>query len=135
MDHEYMVEISSSVEVYFRRVVVAVKIYIIAIPISTMTVGVTFLNIENNMIIADGINANMNALIIIPKLLESPGIIVNPNTTNNVTPNNAPDEIPVVYESVRGFLIIVCITAPPIPRIPPTNIPAIALGVSPSHTM
>ena len=53
---------------------------------------------------------------------------------NRVTPNSAPDEIPVVYESATGFLTIVCMTDPPTPRMAPTRIPPMAIGTYPSHT-
>ena len=54
---------------------------------------------------------------------------------NIATPNNAPEDIPVVYGSATGFLIKICITAPLIPSTPPTRIAAIAIGTWLSQTM
>lgn len=116
------------------RVVAAVKIYITAIPINTIIVGETFLNIAKMMIKDVGISENAKAFTIIPRFPPT-GIIFMPKATDMVTPNNAPAEMPVVYESVRGFLIIVCIIPPPMARTAPTNAPTIALGTNPSQTM
>ena len=90
-----MEAMSSSDAVYFSRVVMAEKMYMTAIPMRIITVGVTFLNIEKTTIIATGTNENRNALIRRPMSYPNP-VNPEPKTMNMVTPNRAPDEIPVV---------------------------------------
>ena len=65
-DQAYIEATSSSDAVYFRRVVIAENTYMTAIPIRTITVGVTFLKTEKRIIAPIGIKENMNALIIKP---------------------------------------------------------------------
>ena len=82
---------------------------------------------------ATGINANTKAFAIL-ETSPAPGITDIPSMTDIVTPNRAPDDIPVVYGSANGFLIEDCITAPDIPSVAPASIPTIALGTFPSNT-
>ena len=82
-----------------------------------------------------GTSANMSALMSTPIPCIPPALTLNPTTIASATPNNAPDETPVVYGSARGFFITLCMVVPamarPIPAIMANN----ALGTLYSHTM
>src|SRR3712207_1954680 len=47
--------------------------------------------------------------------------------------NPAPDEIPIIPGSARGFLITPCSIAPESERLIPTNTPTIVLGILTFH--
>ena len=51
-------------------------------------------------------------------------IDVRPSTVASVIPNDAPDDIPKVYGSARGFLRMLCKAHPPLERPAPTIIAA-----------
>ncbi len=91
------------------------------------TPGVTFLNIVKKIRTAHGNIENRNAMTTIPDCWLMPRSI--PRITNRDTPNRAPLDIPVVYGSASGFLMIVCMTAPPTASIAPIVTHAIALGM------
>jgi len=108
------------------RVVQAENTYETAIPMRITTPGVTFLNMVKKISTAHGSIENRNAMTTIPDCWLMPRSI--PRMTKRDTPSNAPLDIPVVYGSARGFLMMVCMTAPPIASIAPMVTHAIALG-------
>ena len=59
----------------------------------------------------------------------------NENNMATVAPNDAPEEIPVVYGSASGFFIMLCMTAPHAARPIPTMAPVITRGSLVSHTI
>ena len=74
---------------------------------------------------AAGRSAKTNALMTVPKL---PLTRVTPSVIAMVAPKAAPEDIPVVYGSARGFFIMLCMAAPATPSDIPAIIPAIILG-------
>ena len=76
-------------------VVTAENSSITAIPMNTIMLELTFLNLDITTITAHGINENTNALTIIPLSSDSPPK-ENPATTKSVAPSSAPEDIPVV---------------------------------------
>ena len=70
----------------------------------------TFLEIRTTT--RAGMRENTNALEMMPY---SPTVLVmvNPSRIATTAPRHAPDEMPVVYGSARGFPVIACITMPP----------------------
>lgn len=100
--------------------------YITEIPAMTMTVGETFLILETMMMTAVGMREKMNALTNSPSC---PVPTVNPMTIPRVTPNRAPDDTPVVYGSVRGFIMMLCITHPHTASPAPAMMPITMRGI------
>ena len=82
--------------VYFIMVVMALKMYITAIPHRIIMVGVTFLNAAMKITTAVGTSANRNAFTIWPSRSLRNGTTLNPKMTLITIPNSAPDDIPRV---------------------------------------
>ena len=80
---------------------------------------------------AAGRRANTNALMTVPKL---PLTRVIPNVIAMVAPKAAPEDIPVVYGSARGFFIMLCIAAPAMARPIPARRPMMTRGILSSQT-
>ena len=57
-----------------------------------------------------------------------------PRVIAMVAPSAAPDEIPVVYGSARGFFIMLCMAAPAIARPIPARRAAMTRGMRRFHT-
>ena len=115
---------SSSVAETLIRVVIAENTYMTATPINIVDSGDIFLFITEKKIITNaGISANTKAFTTMADSPYSPGITEIPRIIAKDDPSPAPDDIPVVYGSARGFFSELCMTAPQIARPAPTNSP------------
>ena len=109
----------------FIIVVMALKMYIIAMPAMIMVVGEAFFILETNMIAIVGINAKMNAF----RTIEYSSVTIEaPSTIASVAPNPAPDDTPVVYGSAKGFFRMLCMVTPHMARADPAIIPTMIFG-------
>ncbi len=115
------------------RVVQALNRYITAIPARIIVAADVFLREETMMMTAAGISEKKNAVVMRPRLPMVP-VTVIPNPRARVAPKDAPDDIPVVYGSARGFFIMLCMAAPATPRQHPTMSPPTILGRRMSNT-
>ena len=102
----------------------ALKRYIRDVPHRIIMVGVARLNLLRKMIIAVGIIANTNALITTPP----PASSSIPRMRASAAPNPAPEDIPMVYGSARGFFRMLCMATPQIANATPHTIAPRILG-------
>ena len=102
---------------------------ITAMPVRIIVAGVIFLNLDIATIIIVGTRENMNAFITVVLTPLTNGTRDIPRTMLRVAPRNAPDDMPMVYGSARGFLKSFCIIAPATARPAPIMIAPIARGV------
>ncbi len=72
-----------------------------------------------------GIKANTNAFTTRPHW---PVTTVIPEIMARLAPKDAPDDIPVVYGSARGFFMTLCIVAPATARHTPTTTAMTIIG-------
>ena len=56
-------------------------------------------------------------------------VTLGTNTIKNTVTAQAPDEIPVIYGSAKGFLITACKSTPEIARLAPISTAIITLGI------
>ena len=118
---------------YFSSIDAAENMYIVAIPMSTIIVGVTLFLMANMEMMRQGTSENTMALTVSPRSPVNPRMLMS-MMKNRDAPKRAPDEIPVVYGSARGLRTMYCMTAPPIPRIAPMMTHPIPRGSVPSKT-
>ena len=118
---------------YFSSMDAAENMYMVAIPMSTIIVGVTFFLMANTEMMMQGTSENTMALSVSPRSPVKPKMLMS-MMKNRDAPNRAPDDIPVVYGSARGLRTMYCMTAPPIPRIAPMMTHPIPRGSVPSNT-
>jgi hypothetical protein len=118
---------------YFSSIDAAENMYIVAIPMSTIIVGVTLFLMANMEMMRQGTSENTMALTVSPRSPVNPRMLMS-MMKNRDAPKRAPDEIPVVYGSARGLRTMYCMTAPPIPRIAPMMTHPIPRGSVPSNT-
>ena len=62
-------------------------------------------------------------------------VTLGTNTIKNTVTAQAPDEIPVIYGSAKGFLITACKSTPEIARLAPISTAIITLGILKSFIM
>ena len=62
-------------------------------------------------------------------------VTLGTNTIKNTVIAQAPDEIPVIYGSAKGFLITACKSTPEIARLAPISTAIITLGILKSFIM
>lgn len=106
-------------------VVIASKKYITAIPARIIVVGDVWRIVDIRMMAAIGISEKTNALMTRPHW---PVITVIPEIIARLAPNDAPEDIPVVYGSAKGFFITLCIVAPATARHTPTTTAMMIIG-------
>lgn len=106
---------------------------LIASPARMTVAGETFLILVMPTITAAGMIPVMNAFSIRAISSLRNGTVM-PSTIPAESPTMAPDEIPVVYGSARGFLSMACMATPTTARDAPAQMAANALGILSSHT-
>lgn len=118
---------------YFSSMDAAENMYIVAIPMSTIIVGVTFFLMAKTEMIMQGTSENSMAFRVSPRSPVNPKMLMS-MMKNRDAPNRAPEDIPVVYGSARGLRTMYCITAPPMPSMAPTITHPMPRGRVPSKT-
>ena len=83
---------------------------------------------------AVGIRENRNALTMVTAVPVTNGMTDIPQTMLRTAPRNAPEDIPMVYGSARGFLKSFCMIAPATERAAPVTMAPMALGTLTSQT-
>ena len=97
--------------------------YVMATPARMSVAGIDPIRFERRMIKSIGMTANRKAFIIPPISEKIPPPTEMPKIMATAIPKHAPDEIPVVYGSAKGFFIMLCMAAP----APPSPIPAMTV--------
>ena len=110
------------------NVVNALNIYIIAMPTRIIIVELILLVDDITAMTAAGSSAKRNAFTIWAFVPSRKGIMQIPKTNETDIPRSAADDIPIVYGSVSGLRVILCITEPQIARMAPTQTPHIVRG-------
>ena len=92
--------------------------YMIPIPVMMMVIGDALVLLEINRMTNTGIMENANA-----RRTVRLGICtrIEPDAIASAAPNDAPDDIPVVYGSAIGFLRTLCMTEPQMANPAPPN--------------
>ena len=93
--HSYTALRSSGSALYFSNIDAAENMYIVAIPMSTIIVGVTLFLMANMEMIMQGTRENTMAFRVSPRSPVKPKMLMS-MMKNRDAPNSAPDEIPVV---------------------------------------
>lgn len=119
----------------FTIVLHALNRYITPMPMRIIMAGVTRLNLADSSIMAAGMRENTNALTTVAYSPLRPGSMHMPITMDRDAPRPAPEDMPVVYGSARGFLRMYCIAHPATASPAPTDTAVIARGRRDSHTM
>ena len=104
--------------------------YISDVPQRIIIVGVAFLNLLIRRMTAMGMSANTKALTTTPP----PATSSMPSMRAKAAPNPAPEDIPIVYGSARGFFRMLCIAVPHIASANPQTIAPMILGILSSRT-
>ncbi|MBO4569150.1 MAG: hypothetical protein J5674_04210 [Candidatus Methanomethylophilaceae archaeon] len=122
---------ASSVAQSFRTVLHALNKYITAIPAMIIVVADEPFILDTARIIIIGIKENRNALT---TMAYCPLAKENPAQTAKVAPSDAPDDMPVVYVSARGFFSMLCMATPQTAKADPARRPPMTRGRRSSHT-
>lgn len=92
-----------------RNCWMALRTNIREVPARIIMTGDGLLNRESTRIMPAGTSPKTNALTTTPAL---PGMMNTPRVIATVAPKAAPEDMPVVYGSARGFFSMLCIAAP-----------------------
>ena len=101
-------------------VVIALKMYMTAMPAMIIVVGDAPFIFETSRMTPIGMREKRNA----PTTIEyAPLTTETPSPITSVAPKPAPDDMPVVYGSAKGLRRMLCITAPAAPSPAPARSP------------
>ena len=126
----YTFDRSSGSATIMNSCVRALNMYISEVPQRIIIVGVALLTLLRSRITAMGMRANTKAFTTTPP----PAISSMPRISATAAPNPAPDDIPMVYGSARGFFRMLCMAVPHTARAKPHTMAPRILGILRSMT-
>ena len=126
----YTFERSSGSATIMKSWVSALNMYISDVPHRIIIVGVALRTLLISRITTIGISAKTNAFTTTPP----PAISSTPRMSAMAAPNPAPEEMPIVYGSARGFFSMLCIAVPQTANANPHTMAPRILGILRSMT-
>ena len=132
--HSYASAIVSDGAVTIMICVMELNRNMTAIPVRIMAVGVSLRYFATRTMMAVGINEHMNEFTTVVAVPLMNGTMEIPRIMLRVAPRNAPEDIPIVYGSARGFLKSFCMIAPATDSPAPISRAPSALGTRTSQT-